>query len=210
MINVCFQCGSYRADKQIDPQGPFAICPECGFRHPFLQLPLLVVSGASASGKTSVCRSLLGRLNRAVLLDSDILWQPAFNTPENHYREFFEIWLRMCKNINQSGSPVVLFGAGMGVPDNIEPCIERRYFSSVEYLALVCDDEELGYRLLERPVWRGTHAPEFIAENQRFNGWFKAYEDARYPIRLIDTTVNNEEETVQQVEQWILEKIHQS
>ncbi len=28
MMNVCFQCGLYRADKMIDPAGPYAICPE--------------------------------------------------------------------------------------------------------------------------------------------------------------------------------------
>ena len=53
----------------------------------------------------------------------------------------------MCKNIAQWGRPVVLFGAGFGVPHNIEPCVERRYFSSVEYLALVCSDASLAVRL---------------------------------------------------------------
>ena len=75
MMNVCFQCGMYHADKLIDPSGPFAVCPECGYKHPFRQLPLLVVSGASGSGKTTVCQSLLGQVIQAVLLDSDILWR---------------------------------------------------------------------------------------------------------------------------------------
>jgi hypothetical protein len=73
MMNVCFQCGMYRADKEIDPAGPFAVCPECGYKHPFRQLPLLVVSGASGAGKTTVCQHLLGHVTQAVLLDSDIL-----------------------------------------------------------------------------------------------------------------------------------------
>lgn len=60
MINVCYNCGIYRADKLIDPSGPFAICPEYGFKHPFRQLPLLVVSGASGAGKSS-CRLLFYR-----------------------------------------------------------------------------------------------------------------------------------------------------
>jgi len=110
--------------KVIDPSGPAAICPECGFRHSFVQLPLLIVSGASGAGKSTVCHTLIGRLNHVLLLDSDILWRPEFNTPANKYREFFEQWLRMCKNVSQSGRPVVLFGGGAGVPDNIEPCIE--------------------------------------------------------------------------------------
>src|SRR5215208_4322757 len=176
MMNVCFQCGIYRADKIIDPTGPFAVCPECGYKYPFQQLPLLIVSGASGAGKTTVCQRLLGKVTQAVLLDSDILWRPEFNTPDTNYRDFFETWLRVCKNISQSGRPVVLFGAGMGVPENIETCIERRYFSNIYYLALVCSDEALSQRLLRRPIWRGTREAEYIEEQMRFNRWFKTYD----------------------------------
>ena len=78
MWNVCWHCGVYRANKLIDPDGPVAICPECGRRHPFRQLPQLLVSGASGAGKSTVCRALLGKLPEVVLLDSDILWLPGF------------------------------------------------------------------------------------------------------------------------------------
>ena len=204
MMNVCFQCGMYHADKVIDPAGPFAVCPECGYKHPFRQLPLLIVSGASGTGKSTVCQRLLGQMTQAVLLDSDILWRPEFNAPETNYRDFFETWLRVCKNISQSGRPVALFGAGIGVPENIEPCIERRYFSSVHYLALVCSDETLARRLQARPVWRGTWTPAYIEEHTRFNRWFKAYE-SQPPIKLIDTTDILPEETALQVGSWIAE-----
>ncbi len=209
MMNVCFQCGMYHADKLIDPSGPFAICPECGYKHPFQQLPLLIVSGASGTGKTTVCQHLLGQVTRAVLLDSDILWRPEFNTPDTNYRDFFETWLRVCKNISQSGRPVVLFGAGVGVPENIENRIERRYFSKVNYLALVCSDETLSQRLQQRPEWRGTHKPAYIEEHIRFNSWFKAYND-QPAIKLIDTTNDALEDTTLQVRSWINESVRLS
>ena len=202
MMNVCFQCGMYHADKMIDPSGPFAICPECGCKHPFRQLPLLIVSGASGTGKTTVCQHLLGQVTQAVLLDSDILWRPEFNTPDTNYRDFFETWLRVCKNISQSGKPVVLFGAGVGVPENIENCIERRYFSKIHYLALVCSNETLSERLQMRPSWRGTREPEYIEESIRFNRWLKAY-DRQPIIKLIDNTNALLEETALQVASWI-------
>jgi len=206
MMNVCFQCGMYHADKIIEPSGPFAICPECGCKHPFQQLPLLIVSGASSTGKTTVCQHLLGQITQAVLLDSDILWRPEFNTPDINYRDFFETWLRVCKNISQSGRPVVLFGAGVGVPENIENRIERRYFSKVYYLALVCSDETLAKRLQHRPAWRGTREPGYIEEHIRFNHWFKTY-DSQPVIRLVDTTSAVLEETALQVASWIYESV---
>jgi hypothetical protein len=206
MINVCTQCGIYRADKTIDPTGPYAICPECGFKHPFIQLPLLIVSGASAAGKTAVCQLLLGQVTQVVLLDSDILWRPEFNSPETQYRAFFETWLRVCKNISQSGRPVVLFGAGMGVPENMEVCIERRYFTTIHYLALVCSDEILSARLHQRPNWRGSTEPVFLEAQLRFNHWFKTYSGTP-EIRRLDTTNTPVDQTVNQVSQWIQENI---
>ena len=206
MFNVCHNCGLYRADKIIDPSGPYAICPECGHKHLFRQLPLLIVSGASGAGKSSVCQALLGKLDTVILLDSDILWRPEFDTPEDHYRDFFETWLRMAKNISQSGRPVVLFGAGMGVPDNIEPCVERRYFSQVHYLALVCDDEVLVQRLKARPAWRGSGKDAFMDANIQFNRWFKTRENNQPPLALLDTTKVPLERTIGQVKTWIDEK----
>jgi hypothetical protein len=207
MINVCFQCGAYRADKFVDPEGPVAICPECGFRHAFVQLPLLVVAGASGAGKSTVCNMLVGRIRRVVVLDADTLWRAEFNSPTDNYRAFFEVWLRMCKNISQSGRPVVLFGAGFGVPQNIEPCVERRYFSSVEYLALVCSDTSLAERLERRPVWRGSRGAAQIEEQKRFNRWFKNYGVSKPAVALLDTTDVEATETAEQVRRWIDEML---
>jgi hypothetical protein len=209
MMNVCHQCGIYRVDKIVDPDGPYAICPECGYKHAFLYKPLLVVSGASGSGKTSVCHFLTGRVPPAVFLDGDILWGPAFDQPETQYRYFFETWLRFCKNLNQSTGPVVLFGAGFGVPDNLKDCLERRYLSEIHYLALVCSDEILAERLRGRPEWRGTRDPAYIQEHQRFNQWFKdaSNRQDQPPIRVLDTSRSTVEETANSVEKWILERL---
>jgi hypothetical protein len=213
MINVCENCGQYRADKVIDPSGPYAICPLCGHRHTFRQLPLLIVSGASGAGKSAVCRALLGRMDerayrvRAVLLEGDILWRSEFAKEDDNYRAFFETWLRLCANISQSGRPVVLFNAGMGVPENVEPCVERRYFSTVHYLALVCDEETLADRLRQRPQWRGSGEQAYIEEHVQFNRWFKENAHTTTPrIDLLDTTNVSVGKTAEQVAAWIREK----
>jgi DNA-directed RNA polymerase subunit RPC12/RpoP len=196
MTNVCCRCGIYRADKHIDPAGPYAVCPECGHKQLFLQLPLLIVSGASGSGKSTLCSYLLGRLPQVVLLDADILWRPEFNRPGDNYRDFFNTWLRVSKNIAQSGRPVVLFNAGMGVPDNMEPCVERRYFTRLHYLALVCGDDELASRLRARPQWRQSGGQEFIESQLSFNRWFKEKGGSTQPpVELLDTTAISIDET---------------
>jgi len=202
MFNVCYQCGAYRADKIIDPEGPFAICPECGFRHPFRRLPLLVIGGASGAGKSSVMQQLLGRLDASVLLEGDLLWQPEFNTPEDSYRKFFETWLRMAKNIGQAGRAVTIFNAGMGVPANLSDSVERRYFSSIHTLGLVCEDGLLAARLNARPAWRQSGQKEWIVGQIDFNHWYREQGPA-VGVELLDTSNASPVESARQVADWI-------
>lgn len=208
MMNVCSNCGEYRVEKEIDPAGPYAICPLCGFKHEFRMLPLLMIGGASGVGKTTVCNHMIGTLNDVVILEADILWRPEFNQPEDNYRSFFETWLRMSKNISQGGRPVALFGAGGAVPENVEPCVERRYFSAVHYLALTCDDDVIAERLKSRPAWRKCSDPEFIDAHVKFNRWFKEKASTlEPPVELLDTTGMSVEEASAQVARWIDGKV---
>ncbi len=138
------------------------------------------------------------------MLESDILWRPEFDRPETGYHDYFELWLRLCKNLAQAGRPVALFGAGFAVPDNIEPCVERRYFSAIHYLALVCSEEELAARLRARPTWRASGDDAFVLNSIGYNRWIMANADQTQPaITLLDTTVCSPEQTAEQVAAWI-------
>ena len=205
MLDICARCGEYRPDKTIDPNGPLAVCPVCGHEEPFRQLPLFIVAGASGAGKTTVCRRVMRAATGVVALDADTLrvWRAEFDTPADGYRAFFETWLMLAANIAQAGRPVVLFGAGAGVPGNIEPCVHRRYFSAVHYLALVCDDVTLTERLRARPAWRGSGAAAFVARQQQFNQWFKDHARGAPPIWLVDTTQAGEESAAAEVMVWM-------
>jgi len=139
-----------------------------------------------------------------VLLDADILWSPAFDQPEDQYHNYFNTWLRLCKNIGQAGRPVVLFGAGAGAPSNLEPLVERRYFSRLHTRALVCEDDLLAQRLRQRPAWRGSQAEGFIASQVDFNQWFqKQAQQAASGIDLLDTSGVSVEQTADQARTWI-------
>lgn len=199
MFNVCYNCGEYRVDKKVDPAGPFAICPLCEHAHPFRYLPLLFVCGASGTGKSTICAELTGKLDEVIMLDSDILWRHEFNTPEDNYRDFFETWLRMAKNIGQAGRPVVLFGAGCN-PSNAEPCEERRYFSKTSYLALTCKDDVLAARLKARPGWRASGNDEFIAGNVKYN---QALRTEPQIDTQVDTTKLSLAQSSEAVAKWV-------
>lgn len=145
----------------------------------------------------------MGSMTTTILLEGDLLWSPAYDVPEDNYRDFFESWLRLAKNINQSGWPVTLFNAG-AIPPNLENCIERRYFSATHYLALVGDDETLKARLRARPSWRASNDPAFIEAQLAFNHWLKEEGPrAAPPVALLDTTAAGEYETASAVAHWI-------
>jgi hypothetical protein len=142
-------------------------------------------------------------MREVVVLEADILWRAEFNQPGEKHRGFFETWLRICRNISQAGKPVLSISAG-AIPANVEPCVERRYFSTVHYLALVCEDEELTDRLQKRPAWRRSSDPEYIEEHVRFNRWFKERgSEAEPEIELLDTTEVSVKQTAKQVAGWV-------
>lgn len=171
MHNVCERCGMWTAEPQVDPAGPEAICAHCGHRHRFRMLPLHIVTGPSGAGKTTICASLAGTLDDVVCLESDVLWGGLAATPEDDYRGYWDYWLRLAAAISQAGRPVALFGTTL--PERIEPSPNRRYFSAVRYLALVCDDAGLERRLRARPAWRGCDEV-FIAGALAYNRRLKA------------------------------------
>jgi len=209
MFNVCHRCGIYRVDKFIDPAGPDAVCPECGHRHRFRQLPLFTIGGASGTGKSALLEVLASEVQNVVCLDTDILWRPEFDRPEDGYRAFFETWLRMAKNIGQAGRPVALFGAGFAVPGNLEACVERRYFGPLHILALVCDDAVLAWRLRQRPAWRGV-TEDFIAAQLDFNRWLRDQgRRPTAPLALLDTSALTINQAAAEITRWLFHTLGQ-
>ena len=124
---------------------------------------------------------------------------PEFNTPEDNYRRFRELWMTMCANISQSGLPVVL--CGCGIPEQFEVCEARKYFTDLHYLALVCDTEALETRMRKG---RGIADEGWIQSSVSFNEWLKKNAQNTSPaITLINTTNLTPEETAGKAEEWI-------
>ena len=202
MFNVCPNCGKYSADKAIGPEGVYAACLKCGFLLKFIRLPLFIITGASGVGKSTVGLELAAKMNDVVVMESDILWRPEFDQPETNYREYRETWLRVCKNISQAGKPVVL--CGTGEPTQFEQCTERRYFSKLHYLALICDDHILASRMRKRPTRGALLQDEFIKEQIVFNRWLQNNAQNTEPtMTLLDISKITVDEAADGVAQWI-------
>jgi adenylate kinase family enzyme len=202
MFNVCPGCGAYSDAKVVIHSPGKAVCPECKHETSYLSLPLFVVTGASGSGKTTAAMELVKQTHDFIVLDQDILWSEAFNKPENDYRLFRNTWLRMAKNLHQSGKSVVLFGSA--IPKQYESCIERRYIGTIYYLALVCQAKELERRLGERPNWRQSATPENLRSMLDFNQWLWDNAAKTEPkMSVLETTSITVSKTAQKVLEWI-------
>ena len=209
MFNVCTACGLSHVEPEFDGSSNL-VCSSCGDRRPFRRLPLLLVGGPAGAGKSTVGAMLLGELTEAVVIEGDLLWRKEFDTPEDGYNEYSRLWLRLAAHISQSGRPVALFGAGFAVPHGTQTLPERRLFSEIHYLGLVCDDEVLRARLRARPTWRDT-TDELINEHVEFNRWLKEHAaTTEPPVTLIDTTSAAVAETAALVASWIRRRATQA
>jgi hypothetical protein len=200
MFDVCPKCGVFREDKIIDAGGSFAICPDCKHPHPFVMKPLFVLTGASGTGKSTLGLSLLQEAD-IVALETDIFWRNEFATPDNDYYAFRNLCLRVAKNIQQNGRPVLLCGSA--TPGQFEKCVQSRYFSGIHYLALTCDKAELVKRLQARLAWRDSGKPDFIEAMLAYNQWFKDNKHhPDYDLALLNTSNLTLNESIEPVRIW--------
>jgi hypothetical protein len=189
---------------RVDEGATLATCPECGAKMRFLLLPLYLVTGASGTGKSSVCNLLPPLLPECVSIEGDILWRREFAGPSGNDTGFLDTWMRMARAINQNGRPTVF--CGTAIPEKLEYQKQRRYFSELFYLALVCDDEILEGRLQNRPQWRFHDAErsEVIERTLNFNRWIRENAtNTSPPMSLLDTSVLAPDAVAERVGEWV-------
>jgi adenylate kinase family enzyme len=200
MLNICFKCKGYSVEKEISEDGKLMTCPFCGYTQEIKRMPLFIITGASGVGKTSISAQLFLKEKNYIVLERDILWNNAFINPDNDNNEYSELWLRMCKNISQIGKSVVL--CGCSTPQEFDNCLERRYFSEIYYLTVVCDNDILLMRLTE---YRNVKSQEWIDSSISFNEWLKDNAQKTTPkMHIFDNSHISIEESAKVVDDWIL------
>ncbi len=164
---------------------------------------LFIITGASGIGKSSACEVLFRNEKDYIVMESDLLWSDVFNTPEDNYRAYRELWLRVCSSISQIEMPVVL--CGCATPEQFEVCEARKYFSSLIYIAVVAEENELIKRMKHG---RGVTDERWIESSVQFNEWLRNNSTKTTPnIMLVDNTNLNPIETSEKIDEIIRSNI---
>ena len=153
--------------------------------------PLLLVTGASGVGKSTIAAPLQRALPQMAVFDSDALLALQRFGPTVEW----EAWLHVAHSAAQGGRPTVLCGTVL--PEWLSNAPGRDLVGDVHVLLLVCTDEARAQRLGARPSWRQSHSAEFIATHAAFaaalagRGWAE-----------VDSSERAIEEVVADVARW--------
>jgi adenylate kinase len=160
---------------------------------------LFVITGASCIGKTTACEILFKNEKDYIVMEGDLLWSEIYNTPEDNYREYRELWMRVCCNISQIGMPVVF--CGCATPEQFEECKARRFFSEIIYIAVVAENDELVKRM---KYGRNVTDDNWIESSVQFNEWLKNNAANTTPnILLVDNSQLSPAETANKIDEII-------
>lgn len=161
-----------------------------------LKLPLFIVTGASGSGKTYVIKELRRMMPDYDVFDPDDLVEFIGHA----WGKMRNIWLRVARNIAQSGRMTIICGTMM--PWDIEKCADFAFFKHVYYINLHCDEETREKRLRER-----NWSEEEIQNHINFANRLLEIADEVYnpPMPTVDTTHTDVIKVASQIKEWVLQ-----
>jgi len=202
---ICSTCGEWTEPPLLitdDHGGVRIACPQCGHREPFVQRPLYFVSGASGAGKSTLVPLVRPSLPDYVIFECEAIDFWRFEGPPGEYASLHNQWLKVAWEIALNDLPVVLFGTAL--PAQLDACTMRSRFSTIRYLGLICDDEELARRLRARPAWRKTRNEQFIAQAQGYTRRLREVgEGGTAAMTLVDTTAMLPDEAAACIVRWV-------
>lgn len=196
----CPICGAsaVRRVELASARGTFQ-CATCGDTNVRTVQPMVVVTGASGVGKTSVIQPLQTRLTECVVLDKDAMWAASW---DQAYNNFF----RIASAVAQAGRVTVVVGTIL--PEMIDHLSDRDLVGEIHYANLHCDDHTREHRLLTRRTW-DVPGPEFIADHLRFAHWLVEHAETDFtpPMPVFDTSTATPDEVATRVATWVRERL---
>jgi predicted kinase len=179
---------------EADPEANRLWCPRCGSQSWLPALPLFVVTGASAAGKSTITGPLRSLLPGCLVLESDVILHVAALGFDN----FRNTWLQLAHAAALGGQATVLTGSL--TPDQLESLPARKLIGPIHFALLDCPADVLADRMRARPAWRASSAEATIIEHQRFAAWLRARITPSF-----DTSTASAAEVAGQVADWVQE-----
>ena len=155
--------------------------------------PLLVVTGASGAGKTSVFHDLASQLRReCIVFDADWLIDPfGGDVTTLDWVMLRDSWLHVAHGVAQNGLATLLLGGFL--PDQLADLQGRHWIGDIHFLLLDCEDDERRHRIDARPAGR-THDVE---PQVTFGQWLRH----RIPA-VVDTTTGTPADAAAAIAVW--------
>jgi ABC-type phosphonate transport system ATPase subunit len=155
--------------------------------------PVLVVVGASGSGKTTIFPLLAEQLSgQCIVFDADWIIDPlGGDVTTLDWDLLRDIWLHVAHGVAQNGLRTLLLGALL--PNQLDSLPGRRWIGDLHVLLLDCDDDERRRRIDARPSGR-THDVE---PQVAFARWLR-----ESFTTVVDTTHDSADESAAQVADW--------
>lgn len=160
-----------------------------------------VITGAAATGKSTLATQLAGDIEGATFVDGDVIAEGASAVADGR-RDYDAYWahvLRLCHEIAASRSvPIV---CGIGLPEQLENNPEAGWFRSIRYLALVCHERELEDRMRARSG-AGSEAKR-VEFHIGFNERVRDLASTRSDVERLDVTRLDSVEVVAAGKRWV-------
>jgi len=199
MIGICPKCGNYEWDKIITEDKKQIVCPKCSNSWNFRSLPIFILTGCSGVGKTTAAQELLQRECDYIVMDADI-----FGILGEDYQYRAEQLQSFSKNIMQAGKPLLWTMAG--ALEKLSSTYNSRFIKDFHFLALVCDEKDLEYRMREG---RKIDNAEWIQASIDHNNYLKEHssiDDVSYD--KYDITGKSVSEVADYVDFWVMQHMN--
>jgi len=204
---ICITCGEWTEPPILDHEGsvPVSVCPHCHHREPFTQYPLWWIAGSSGAGKSTLAPLLRLYLPDYVVFEGEAIDFWRFEGELDDYSALYNQWLKVAYEIALNGLSVVVVSTAL--PEQLDACTMCSRFSAIAYLGLVCAEDAQTHRLLSRPPWRNSAAPEFIADSCRFTRCLEEWGRHDPPaVTLYDTTTSTPDASAQHIAAWVRDR----
>jgi broad-specificity NMP kinase len=201
----CPKCDYRGGHLQGGAENGTTVCPKCDTRYDITWLPLFVITGGGGCGKTTVGETLVGRLDKCLVIEMDPF--APLRKAGKTIQDYWEYLLFVAMSLSRNGRPVVL--CGWVSPSQIEKCPTSAFFPTIYTLVLACDEATQTARLEGRyPKRRKSPVTaEYIEESIRGTRLLKEEMESRPNATVLDTTGYSRDQTVSAAERWILERL---